>query len=343
MYLYFLYIPTAEVLSIKIRATNEDAKEHAYSAVFTCFIDTRSSYYNTHQKTKFAKKIEMKIKNIPPIPAVLLAIISVQGGAAIAKGMFPLLGATATVTLRIVLSAIILLLAYRPNFKQITAKQWKLVSLYGVSLGAMNLTFYLSLSRIPLGLAVTLEFIGPLILAISTSKKATDLIWALMAAAGISLIAPWSADSNIDLIGAGLSLIAGGFWALYIIIGGKASQAMDSGTAVSIGMLVASCVVLPFAFADARIFEATTKLLAMGVAIALLSSAIPFTLEMNALKHIPAKTFSILMSLEPAAAAICGLLFLHEYLSTYEWMAIALVMGASTGATLTKTKQTQSH
>lgn len=285
----------------------------------------------------------MKIKNIPPIPAVLLAIISVQGGAAIAKGMFPMLGSIGTVTLRIVLSAMILLLAYRPNFKRITTAQWKLVSFYGISLGAMNLTFYLSLSRIPLGLAVTLEFIGPLILAIATSKKATDLIWALMAAAGIALIAPWSGESNIDLLGALLALIAGGFWALYIIMGGKVSKAMDSGVAVSIGMLVASCVVLPFALTDAQIFEATPKLLAMGLAIALLSSAIPFTLEMNALKHIPAKTFSILMSLEPAAAAICGLLFLHEYLSIYEWAAIVLVVGASTGSTLTKAKQSKSH
>ncbi|MNJ93008.1 Threonine/homoserine exporter RhtA [compost metagenome] len=285
----------------------------------------------------------MKIKNIPPIPAVLLAIVSVQGGAAIAKGMFPLLGATATVTLRIGLSAIILLLAYRPNLRKISIKQWKIVGLYGLSLGAMNLSFYLSLSRIPLGLAVTLEFIGPLILAISTSKKATDLIWALMAAIGIALIAPWSDKSNIDLIGACLSLLAGAFWALYIIMGSKASKIMDGGQAVSIGMLVASCVVLPFAFVDAHIFEATPKLLAMGLAIALLSSAIPFTLEMNALKHIPAKTFSILMSLEPAAAAICGLLFLNEYLSVYEWMAIAMVVGASTGSTLTQNRQSKSH
>lgn len=285
----------------------------------------------------------MKIKNIPPIPAVLLAIVSVQGGAAIAKGMFPLLGATATVTLRIGLSALILLIAYRPNFKKLTKTQWKLVSFYGMSLGAMNLTFYLSLSRIPLGLAVTLEFIGPLILAIATSKKATDLIWALMAATGIALIAPWSGESSIDLTGAILSLTAGGFWAIYIIMGGKVSKVMDGGEAVSIGMLVASCVVLPFAFTDAHIFDATPKLLAMGLAIALLSSAIPFTLEMSALKHIPAKTFSILMSLEPAAAAICGLLFLKEYLSLYEWAAIVLVVGASTGSTLTKAKQAKSH
>ncbi len=284
----------------------------------------------------------MKIKNIPPVPAVLLAIVSVQGGAAIAKGMFPFLGATATVALRIGLSAIILMLAFRPNLKNITAAQWKMVTLYGISLGAMNLSFYLSLSRIPLGLAVTLEFIGPLLLAISTSKKGTDLIWALMATIGIILIAPWGNNNNIDWIGILLALLAGTFWAAYIVVGGKTSKLMDSGQAVSIGMLVASCLVLPFALVDGNLFSATPSLLGMGFAIALLSSAIPFSLEMNALKHIPAKTFSILMSLEPAVAAVCGLLFLREHLSIYEWMAIVLVVGASTGSTLTKRTKSSS-
>lgn len=278
----------------------------------------------------------MKIKNIPPVPAVLLAIISVQGGAAIAKSMFPFLGATATVALRIGLSAIILMLAFRPNLKNVSGTQWKMVTLYGISLGAMNLSFYLSLSRIPLGLAVTLEFIGPLLLAIFTSKKGTDLIWALMATTGIILIAPWSNNTSIDWIGILLALLAGAFWAAYIIVGGKTSKIMDGGQAVSVGMVVASCVVLPFALVDGNLFRATPSLLAMGFAIALLSSAIPFSLEMNALKHIPAKTFSILMSLEPAVAAVFGLLFLSEHLSIYEWMAITLVIGASTGSTLTK-------
>ncbi len=284
----------------------------------------------------------MKLKNIPPIPAVLLAIISVQGGAAIAKGIFPFLGATGTATIRIVLSAIILGFAYRPNLKTITVTQWKLVIPYGVVLGAMNLSFYLSLAKIPLGLAVTLEFIGPLALAISTSRKALDFLWAIMASAGIFLIAPWGENSNIDLIGAGLALLAGAFWAAYIIIGGKVSQIMESGDAVSIGMAVASCVVLPFAFADGGLAQVNPKLLTLGLAIALLSSAIPYTLEMSALKHIPAKTFSILMSLEPAVAAICGILFLSEHLSIVEWLAIALVVVASLGASLVK-KQTKNE
>jgi inner membrane transporter RhtA len=271
------------------------------------------------------------LKNIPPVPSVLMAIISVQGGAAIAKGIFPLLGAASTAALRIGLSSIILVLFNRPSFKTITPVQWKAVIPYGIALGAMNATFYLALSRIPLGLAVTLEFIGPLLLAVLGSKRAIDFIWVFLAAIGIALIAPWDRNS-IDLWGALLALLAGGFWAAYIILGGRISKIMDGGAAVSVGMLVATLVVLPFALFSGTLINLSPALLGLGLALALLSSAIPFTLEMNALKHIPARTFSILMSLEPAVAALCGLLFLHEHLSFFEWTAIALVVIASTGA-----------
>jgi inner membrane transporter RhtA len=280
----------------------------------------------------------MKLKNIPPVPAVLLAIVSVQGGAAIAKGIFPSMGATGTATLRIVLSAVMLSIAYRPKLNEISRKRWKFIIPYGITLGAMNLSFYLSLSRIPLGLAVTLEFLGPLVLAISSSRKALDFLWALLAAVGIFLIAPWSVDSKLDLLGTALALLAGTFWAAYILIGGKVSKVIDGGQAVSIGMAVASCVVIPFAVSDGSLAQLNFELFGLGLAIALLSSAIPYTLEMSALKHIPAKTFSILMSLEPAVAAICGIIFLSEHLSAKEWISIFLVVIASLGATLVKSK-----
>lgn len=280
----------------------------------------------------------MKFKNIPPVPAVLLAIVSVQGGAAIAKSIFPVMGAAGTVALRIGLSAVILFAIYKPNLKTTTKSEWRLIFWYGLVLGAMNTSFYLALSRIPLGLAVTLEFIGPLLLAISTSRKIADFLWVLLAAAGIALIAPWSAQSNIDLIGALLALLAGAFWAAYIVIGGKLSQIMDGGKAVSMGLLIASFVAVPAGIIEGNLAQLTPMMLLMGLGIALLSSAIPYTLEMNALKHMPAKTFSILMSLEPAVAAFCGLLFLREQLSVLEWAAIALVVVASTGATLSKKK-----
>lgn len=272
--------------------------------------------------------------NIPPIYAVLLAIISVQCGAAIAKTLFPAIGAAGTASIRIGVSAIILLLAYRPNLKQITPNQWKIVIPYGLSLGAMNLIFYLGIERIPIGLAVTLEFVGPLLVAIIGSKRLIDYCWVLLAAIGIALIAPWS-NKNVDLLGVIFTLLAGGFWAAYIVLGGKVSKIMNGGQAVSTGMLFAAILILPFGFYENGLANLTPKFLGMGIALALLSSAIPFTLEMKALGQLPPRTFSILMSLEPAAASICAFIFLQEHLSFYEILAVVCVVTASVGSTLT--------
>ncbi|MDW8848858.1 DMT family transporter [Flavobacterium sp. MMLR14_040] len=275
--------------------------------------------------------------NIPPVPAVLLAIISVQCGAAIAKTLFPAIGAAGTASLRIGVSALILLLAYRPNLKAITREQWKIVVPYGLSLGAMNLIFYFAIERIPIGLAVTLEFIGPLLVAIIGSKRLIDYCWILLAAAGIVLIAPWS-NERIDPLGVLFALIAGGLWAAYIVLGGKISRIMNDGQAVSTGMLFAAILILPFGFYENGLANLTPKLFGMGVALALLSSAIPFTLEMKALGQLPPRTFSILMSLEPAAASICAFIFLQENLSFYEILAVVCVVVASAGSTLTAKK-----
>ena len=275
--------------------------------------------------------------NIPPIPAVLLAIISVQCGAAIAKTLFPAIGAAGTASIRIGVSALILLLAYRPNLKAITREQWKIVVPYGLSLGAMNLIFYLAIERIPIGLAVTLEFIGPLLVAIIGSKRLIDYCWILLAAAGIVLIAPWS-NERIDPLGVLFALIAGGLWAAYIVLGGKISRIMNDGQAVSTGMLFAAILILPFGFYENGLANLTPKLFGMGVALALLSSAIPFTLEMKALGQLPPRTFSILMSLEPAAASVCAFIFLQENLSFYEILAVFCVVAASVGSTLTAKK-----
>ncbi|QSW88980.1 MULTISPECIES: DMT family transporter [Flavobacterium] len=275
--------------------------------------------------------------NLPPVPAVLLAIISVQCGAAIAKTLFPVIGAAGTASLRIGISALILLLAYRPNFKNITRAQWKIVIPYGVSLGAMNLVFYFAIERIPIGLAVTLEFVGPLLLAIIGSKRLIDYCWVLLAAIGILFIAPWTND-RLDSLGVLFALLAGAFWAGYIVLGGKISKIMNSGYAVSTGMLFAAILVLPFGFLENGFVNLTPKFFGMGIALALLSSAIPFTLEMKALGQLPPRTFSILMSLEPAAASICGFIFLQENLNLYEIFAVICVIIASAGSTLTAKK-----
>ncbi|WP_231425488.1 DMT family transporter [Pedobacter sp. Leaf250] len=280
--------------------------------------------------------MQSKIK-ISPVPAVLLSIISVQCGAAIAKSLFPEIGAAATASLRIGLSAIILLVAFRPNLLALQAKQWKYVILYGLSLGAMNMVFYFAIERIPIGLGVTLEFVGPLILAIFSSKKALDFIWILLAAVGIALIAPWTSN-GLDLLGVLLALLAGGFWAAYIILGGRISKIMKGGEAVAVGMLFASILILPFGIFGGGLNNLNPKLLGLGAALALLSSAIPFTLEINALKQLPARTFSILMSLEPAMAALAAYLFLKERLSITECIAVACVVIASAGSSYTSSK-----
>ncbi|MET0572876.1 MAG: DMT family transporter [Pedobacter agri] len=277
----------------------------------------------------------MKIKiNLPPVPAVLLSIISVQCGAAIAKGLFPEIGAAATASLRIGLSAIILLAAFRPNLTKLNAKQWKYVILYGLSLGAMNMVFYMAIERIPIGLGVTLEFVGPLLLAIFSSKKAIDFIWIVVAAIGIALIAPWTSN-GLNLTGVLLALLAGGFWAAYIILGGRISKIMKGGEAVAVGMLFATLLILPFGIFSGGLNHLSPKLLGLGASLALLSSAIPFTLEINALKQLPARTFSILMSLEPAMAALAAFVFLQEYLSLTECIAVACVVIASAGSAIT--------
>ncbi|CAH0280294.1 DMT family transporter [Chryseobacterium sp. Bi04] len=274
----------------------------------------------------------MKKSNVA-IPATLLAIICVQGGASIAKQLFPAIGAIGTVSLRIVLSAVLLTLINRPKFLQFTKQKWKYCALYGIGLAAMNLIFYMAIQRIPLGLAVTVEFAGPLFLALALSRKLLDVVWALLACIGILLIVPWQSN-HIDLTGLGLAFLAGMFWAGYIVMGGKVSKIMDGKDAVTTGMLFASLVIIPFTIWDGAVFNLTPTLFIKGLGVAILSSALPFSLEMMALKRLPAKTFSILMSLEPAFAAFSGLLFLSESLTFLQWISIACVIAASIGTTV---------
>ena len=258
---------------------------------------------------------------IPPLPAVVGAIVSVQGGAALAKGLFPVLGASGTVGLRIGLSALILMAAFRPSLRRLGAAQWRVLVPYGVVLGVMNLVFYLALARIPLGLAVTVEFVGPLGVAVFGSRRAVDVAWVVLAAAGIALITPWT-GGGVDPAGVLLALAAGACWAAYILLGGHVSRSIPGAAAVAIGMLIAAITALPVSLAGGGFAHLTAGRFAAGVGVALLSSAVPYTLEMIALKELPARTFGILMSLEPAVAALAGLVFLREVLSPTQWLAI---------------------
>ncbi|WP_221392896.1 DMT family transporter [Dyadobacter sp. NIV53] len=275
---------------------------------------------------------------LPPIPAVLLSIISVQGGAAIAKGLFPLLGAGGTASVRIGFSALILVLAVRPKLGQLKAEQWRAVAPYGIVLGIMNLLFYCALARVPMGLAVTLEFIGPLVLALAGSRRALDILWVVLAGAGIALITPWS-GKGIDLLGLFFALAAGGCWAIYILLSQRAGAQLPGQLAVTVGMLFAALPVLPIGLIEGNLFSMTPFMLLLGLLLAIFSSVLPFSLEMQALRTMPSRTFSILMSLEPAVAALAGWWLLGEQLKSGQWLAVVCIVAASSGAALTA-KQT---
>jgi inner membrane transporter RhtA len=270
---------------------------------------------------------------LPPTAAVLLSIISVQGGAAIAKGLFPLLGAGGTASVRIGFSALILVLAVRPRLRQLSKVQWRAVVPYGIILGVMNLLFYCALARIPMGLAVTIEFIGPLCLALAGSRRVLDLLWVVLAAAGIAFIAPWTGD-GVDLIGMIFALLAGVCWAIYILLSKRAGAQLPGQLAVTVGMLFAALAVLPFGVIEGNLFSMTPYLLLLGFALAIFSSVLPFSLEMQALRTMPPRTFSILMSLEPAMAALVGLVLLGEHLKLSQWLAVTCIVLASSGAAL---------
>lgn len=272
----------------------------------------------------------------PPIPAVLIGVVSVQGGAALAKGLFPALGAMGATGLRLVLASVMLLAFFRPVLTRYTREQWAAVIPYGLALGVMNLTYYLALARIPLGLTVTLEFVGPFVLAVVGSRRALDFLWVLFAAAGIVLITPWtSRPGGLDPLGVVLALTAGACWAIYILVGGRLSRLVPEGEGVAAGMVVATLTVLPFALVGGSLERLTPGLFAAGVGVALLSSALPYSLEMLALGQLSSRAFGILMSLEPAVAALMGWVFLREHLTPLQWLAVGLVSLASAGATLT--------
>ncbi len=269
------------------------------------------------------------------ILSLLSAMVSVQIGAAFAKSLFPILGPIPTVMLRISIAAMILALVWRPWRTKITKKSAKAILLYGTTLGLMNITFYLSLTRIPLGICVALEFTGPLTVALFSSKHKTDLVWAILATIGIILILPLkTGQAPLDTIGILLALFAGACWAFYIVMGNKLGALLHAGTATSLGMIVAAIVTLPFGLATVHFASLTPNVLFWGAAVAILSSAIPYSIEMVAMKKIPIKTFGIFMSLEPAIAALSALLILREHLYTSQWLAILCVITASAGSAL---------
>ncbi|MBY4898596.1 DMT family transporter [Cupriavidus sp. AU9028] len=256
-------------------------------------------------------------------------------GTSFAKSLFDAVGAQGTTALRVGFSALILLMVWRPWRWPLAGRDARAIALYGSALGMTNLLFYMSLRTVPLGLAIAIEFTGPLAVAIASSRRALDFVWIALAVAGLLLLLPLRADAaSLDPVGMAYALAAGVGWALYIIFGQRAGNA-HGGQATSLGLLMAALVVSPFGIAHAGTALFSPTLLLAGLAVGILSSAIPYSLEMVALKRLPRRTFGILLSMEPAMGALAGLVMLHESLSPTQWLAIGCIIAASVGCTAT--------
>lgn len=270
-----------------------------------------------------------------PVMAVIASIASLSIGASIAKGLFPFVGAQGVAAMRVSIAALILLIIWRPWRLPLTWRNAGFISLYGLSLGSLNLCFYMAASTIPIGIAIAIQFIGPLIVAVAVSRRATDLAWIVFAGAGIALILPISGqDAALDPVGIGYALCAAFFWACYIVFGRKAAFA-HNGQATALGMTVAAILVFPIGFnhAGPELFQ--PFVLVIGLMVAIWSSALPHSLQMMALRDLPAGTFSILLCLEPAMAALAARIILDEQLTDMQLLAIGSIIIASLGSALT--------
>ncbi|HEY6931431.1 MAG TPA: EamA family transporter [Thermoanaerobaculia bacterium] len=267
---------------------------------------------------------------IPPTALVLLGIVSVQLGSALAKHLFGAVGSFGTVALRLFFAAAVLILLWRPSLR-LNGRTWTVVLSYGVILSLMNNFFYLALARIPLGIAVTIEFLGPLAVALAGSRRWLDAFWALLAAGGVVLLMEGRGDLN--LVGFLFALAAGTCWGLYILVGAALGRHTTQGNGLALGMAVAALVAVPVGVADCGTALIQPRVLVEGLGVALLSSVIPYTVDLEALRKIPPRVFGILMSLEPAMAALIGLAVLRESLRWTQWIAVLCVVAASAGAT----------
>jgi inner membrane transporter RhtA len=270
-----------------------------------------------------------------PVAALIFAMVCFQAGATLAKQMFPVVGAQGAVALRLGIAALILLAVWRPWRMRPSAREARTIVIYGLAMGWMNFFFYLSLQRIPLGVAVAIEFIGPLSVAMAASRRPVDFLWIALAALGLLALLPLGHDAKpIAPLGLVYALIAALCWALYIVFGQKAGNA-HAGQFTALGTLVAAAVIVPVGVAHTGFALFAPALLPVACAVALLSSALPYTLEIYAMTRVPTRTFGVLMSLDPALGALFGLFFLGEALSVIQWAAIACIMLASAGSAAT--------
>jgi inner membrane transporter RhtA len=269
-----------------------------------------------------------------PIAGLMLAMLCFQVGAALAKGLFPMVGSSGAVALRLGIAAVLLSAVWRPWRMRLQWKDARIIALYGIAMGCMNFLFYLSLNYIPLGIAVALEFTGPLGLAMLASRRPIDFLWIVLAVLGLLALLPAAGAAPLSPTGVICALLAGLGWALYIVFGRRAGAA-HGGQTTALGTVIGAILIVPIGLQQNGLALFAPALLPVACAVALLSSAIPYSLEMFAMPRIATKTFGVLMSLDPALAALSGLLFLHESLTWIQWAAVFCIMIASGGSAAT--------
>ena len=271
--------------------------------------------------------------SVSPVWLVVIGILSVQFGAGIAKSRFDVAAPTTIVWLRLATSALILVLFVRPALRGKSRTDWVVAVALGTTLGVMNWAFYQSFQRIPLGVAVTLEFVGPLTLAVVGSRRARDLVWVALAAVGVAVLGLSGGDGTLSLAGALFALLAGACWAAYILLSGATGRRWPGLDGLAVASVVATLLLTPLTIGAHGSELLDTRILLLGAAVGLLSSVVPYSCEMVALRTIRPSVFSILMSLEPAAAALAGILVLQEFLTLEQWLAMVCIIVASVGAT----------
>jgi inner membrane transporter RhtA len=262
----------------------------------------------------------------------MAAVISVQCGSALATTLFAETGAGGAAFLRLAFGALVLLAVWKPWKQHHNRAGWRAALLFGLCTAALNYSFYLAIDRIPLGVAVTLEFIGPLVLAVAGSRRLIDLLWAALAAAGIALLAPWY-GLHLDTLGVLFALLAGLFWALYILLSSRVGRLFSGGRGLAIATSAGAIALLPIGLAGAGASLLQPRVLLLGIAVAFLSSVVPYSLELEALRRLPTRVFGVLMSTEPAIGVLVGLTFLGQTLTSRGFGAVALVTLAAIGAT----------
>jgi inner membrane transporter RhtA len=278
------------------------------------------------------------LSRVPPVWLVVVGIASVQLGAAIAKDLFDDADPLTLVWLRLATSAVVLTAAVRPTLRGRSPVDWRVAIAFGIVLGTMNWAIYESFARIPLGIAVTIEFLGPLGLAVAGSRRARDLVWVLLAATGVGLLGVERGD--LTAAGVGFALLAGAAWTAYILLSASTGRRWPGLDGLTVASVVATVMIAPFLLVFSGRGLGDPHVLALGALVGLLSSVVPYSCEMTALRTIRPSVFGILMSLEPAAAALAGIVIVHEFLSALQWLAVACVIAASVGATRTESRLT---